>query len=52
LEWCERPLRFVNRVAGALREVDPSHLITLGSWSFCATTHEVSVKVVNVVNVM
>ena len=31
--------RFVNRVAGALRLVDPAHLVTLGASSYCTTTH-------------
>lgn len=33
--------RVVNRVAGALRRADGAggHLLTLGSWSYCATAH-------------
>ena len=32
--------RFVNRVVAALRAADSSHLVTLGAWSFCSSTHE------------
>ena len=28
--------RFINRIAGALHRWDPNHLVTVGSWHFCA----------------
>ena len=28
--------QFVNRIAGALHRWDPNHLVTVGSWHFCA----------------